>query len=322
MNLKDKKLLYELDINSREKETELARKVGTSKQVINYNIKRLFNEGIIKKFQTVLNLDDLGINIYANVYFKLIGATKQKETEIINFLIKSDSVGYIASIGGRFDLSIVLVAKNLQEFENKLDKIVTSYPELRDYEISLRTFGVKFHKKYLVSKDQVKSKEILVKPTKIPKIDKIDIGILKILSQNSRISIVEISDKLKIPFSTVRVRIKSLEQKGIIAGYSILFDLSKIGFVNYKLFIKSKDKSDKTYKRMLSFVKENKNIIWFFKTIGEHDFELRIEVENQEKYQEIIKELRSEFSAEIEEIETVLIFNELKEDYSVVLENM
>ena len=92
--------------------------------------------------------------------------------------------------------------------------------------------------------------------------------------------------------------------------------------LNYKLFIKLRNKSEDSYKKLLSFSEAHKNIIWVFKTLGEHDCELRIEAESQEKYQEIIKEIRSHFSQIIEETETVIVFNELKEDYSVILENI
>jgi DNA-binding Lrp family transcriptional regulator len=124
---------------------------------------------------------------------------------------------------------------------------------------------------------------------------------------------------LKIPFSTVRNRIKLLEQKEIIAGYSILFDLNKINMQNYKVFIRVNDKSEESHNKLFSYASNQKNIIWFFKTLGDHDYEFRIEVESQEKYQELIRDLRTQFSGIIEEIETLIVFNELKEDYTVVL---
>jgi DNA-binding Lrp family transcriptional regulator len=322
MDAKDKKLLYLLDLNSRMKEPDLAKQLGTSKQVVNYRIKRLESEGVIKKFQSVLNLESQGISIYANIYFKIVGANKKREAEIIDFLIKDNNVGYVALLGGRFDLSIVLVAKNIQELEEHLNEIVKEFPdELREYIISLRTEGLKFYKKYLFQERREENKKILTKEKHLVKIDELDVKILKELSQNSRESIVNISEKLKEPFSTIRARIKSLEQNKVIVGYSLLFDLNKIGMLNYKVFIKTKDKSEESYKKLISFSKFHKNITWFFKTLGEHDFELRIEVDTQEKYQEIIKEIRSEFSSIINELETIIIFNELKEDYSVVLSN-
>ena len=320
MDIKDRKLIYLLDLNSREKETNLSKQLKTSKQVVNYRIKKLTSTGIIKKFQTVLNLNSLGIGVYANIYFKL-HTVKSKEEDIINFLVNNNNVGYVAVLGGRFDLSIVLVAKSIQELEENLNKIVNKYSEeLKEYMVSLRTFGVKFPKKYLLEKS-IETKKILIKEKGLEKIDNLDKQILKFLSQNSRLSIIDISNKLKIPFSTIRARIKSLEKKNIITGYSVLLNLGELNMFNYKLFIKVKDKSEGTYTKLYSFAETYKSIIWFFKTLGDHDYELRIEVESQEKYQEIIKEIRSRFSF-IEEIETIIVFKELKEDYSVVLENL
>jgi len=324
MDPKDKKLLYLLDLNAKAKDSELARQLKTSKQVINYRIKRLVDNGIINKFQTILNLKKLGINIYANIYFKLRNISKIKEQRIITYLNKNNHVGYIGLLGGRFDLSTVIVAKNIEQLETKINKLVTRYPnELSNYIISLRIIGVKFPKKYLTedkkSYREIKPKKIFVKEERIIKIDELDKNILKSLSENARTPVLEISSNLNEPFSTTRVRIKSLEKKEIISGYSTLLDLGKIGLQNYKIFIKTRDKSEESYHKLFSYASTHKNIIWFFKTLGDHDYELRIEVENQEKYQEIIRELRTEFSEIIDEVETVIVFKELKEDYSVIL---
>jgi len=41
LDLKDKKILYELDINSRQPNSEIAKKVGLSKQIVGLRIKKL-----------------------------------------------------------------------------------------------------------------------------------------------------------------------------------------------------------------------------------------------------------------------------------------
>jgi len=55
LDLKDRKILYYLDINSRQSNSDIAKKVGLSKEVVNYRIKRLEKEGIIKGYYTVLD---------------------------------------------------------------------------------------------------------------------------------------------------------------------------------------------------------------------------------------------------------------------------
>jgi len=268
----------------------------------------------------VLNLGSLGVNIYANVYFKLTDLNKKNEKELLDFLLDNPDVGYIGLMGGRYDLSIVLTAKNLQELDKSLSNIVKRFPNyLRNYNISLRLAGYKFHKKYLVESKIKEEKKIMHNEFSAIKLDTIDKNILLMLTDSSRIPLVEISEKINIPFSTVRTRVKNLESGGIISGYSLLFDLNKIGMNNYKLFINAKDKSEEVSHKLFSFAESHKNIIWFFKTLGEHDYEFRIEAESLEKYQEIIKEIRSEFVDALEEIETLIVFKELKEDYGAIL---
>lgn len=59
--------------------------------------------------------------------------------------------------------------------------------------------------------------------------DEIDIKILSVLEENARISNKELSRRLGIPDSTVRDRIRSLEEDGVILGYRTLLDHKKLG---------------------------------------------------------------------------------------------
>ena len=47
LDLKDRKILYELDSNSRQPLSQIAKKVGLSKEVVNYRIRRLEDQKII-----------------------------------------------------------------------------------------------------------------------------------------------------------------------------------------------------------------------------------------------------------------------------------
>jgi len=61
-------------------------------------------------------------------------------------------------------------------------------------------------------------------------VDKKDLKIIEILQKNSRISCMEIARKLRVSESTIRKRVKSLEEKGVIKNYTVLIDPSKIGY--------------------------------------------------------------------------------------------
>jgi len=64
---------------------------------------------------------------------------------------------------------------------------------------------------------------------RIKSLDKIDNKILKLLSENSRMTYVEIGEKVSLSRVAVRNRIKSLEEQGIIERYSIIINPQKIG---------------------------------------------------------------------------------------------
>ena len=61
---KDRKILLELDKNSRQTDSEIAKKVRLSKQITNYRIQNLKKKKIISNFYTVVNAGNLGFNSY------------------------------------------------------------------------------------------------------------------------------------------------------------------------------------------------------------------------------------------------------------------
>lgn len=60
-------------------------------------------------------------------------------------------------------------------------------------------------------------------------LDAKDKEILEWLKSNSKMTVLQISKKMGIPPTTVHNRIKQLETNGIIKGYSIVVDKSKMG---------------------------------------------------------------------------------------------
>jgi DNA-binding Lrp family transcriptional regulator len=67
--------------------------------------------------------------------------------------------------------------------------------------------------------------------------DEIDLNILKVLQEDSRLSFNKIAAKLKISTGTAYNRIKNLEEKGVIKDYSILVDHVKLGFTMTALIL-------------------------------------------------------------------------------------
>jgi len=66
--------------------------------------------------------------------------------------------------------------------------------------------------------------------TSLQKIDDIDLKIIRFLQEDSRRSFSKIADNLGIAVGTAYNRVKSLEDKGILKGYTITVDPIKLGY--------------------------------------------------------------------------------------------
>ena len=62
------------------------------------------------------------------------------------------------------------------------------------------------------------------------KLDEIDHKILEILIENTRTPFTDIAKKLHISAGTVHIRVKKMEQIGLIKGSSLILDYNKLGY--------------------------------------------------------------------------------------------
>ncbi|MCB9054079.1 MAG: Lrp/AsnC ligand binding domain-containing protein [Lewinellaceae bacterium] len=61
-------------------------------------------------------------------------------------------------------------------------------------------------------------------------IDKLDKQILSILMQNSKKAYTDIAKQLYVSGGTIHVRMKKLEEAGIVKGYNLTIDYNKLGY--------------------------------------------------------------------------------------------
>ena len=122
LDVKDKKILYQLDVNSRQPNSEIAKKVGLSKQVVGFRIKRLIKEKLITSFYSIVDISKLGFTVHKN-FLSLQNIDAQKEKTLINFLKNHPNVVWIASCDGKFDLAFGTWAKDMRFLDNTLKEL-------------------------------------------------------------------------------------------------------------------------------------------------------------------------------------------------------
>ncbi|MEM4554598.1 MAG: Lrp/AsnC family transcriptional regulator [Candidatus Anstonellaceae archaeon] len=120
-------------------------------------------------------------------------------------------------------------------------------------------------------------------------LDKIDNDILSLLKENSRLSCRQIAKKLHLHPTTVISRISKLEKTGIITGYGVHLDLSKLGYefmgvVQVKI---SKGKLVETQEKISTL----KGVIAVYDVTGEYDSVAIVAAKTRESFSSIIKSL-------------------------------
>jgi len=311
LDLKDRRILYELDLNSRQSFQKIGRKIRLSKETVFHRIKKLEEQGIIQRYSTMVDVGKLGY-INFRIFLKLQNTTTTKEQEIINYLEKQKAVGWFVTVEGNWDLNIWLLCKSIEElneFWENFNKKYINY--IAQMQLSVFTNITYFSKAYLLDIKNTYRFRFVTLP-KEEKIDNIDKNILKLMAPNSRISVVDIAQKLGISDRTVTTRIRNLERKKIIVGYKTLIDLSKWGYLYYKTHFKLSNITEEKERIFRQYVFEHPNIVYDNIAIGGPNLEIDIQVENTEKLREILKEIKDKFSSVIQDHEILHYLKEYK----------
>ncbi|MBU3940708.1 MAG: winged helix-turn-helix transcriptional regulator, partial [Nanoarchaeota archaeon] len=109
LDKKDLKILSEIDKNSRRTDSEIAKKVGLSKQVVNYRIQRFIDNKLITDFYTLVNVGKLGLNSYY-VFLQLEKINKEQEKTLLRKLGLLGYVGWLVGGIGRWDVILLIYA--------------------------------------------------------------------------------------------------------------------------------------------------------------------------------------------------------------------
>ncbi|MBN1646304.1 Lrp/AsnC family transcriptional regulator, partial [Candidatus Woesearchaeota archaeon] len=152
LDLKDRKILYELDFDARQTDSEIAKKVKLSREVVNYRIGRLVKNGVIKNFVTILNHNALGYLAF-RIYFKFRDVSPEKEEEIVGFL--EEKVAWLVRVRGNWSFNCMIFTTNIFELEKFINALKKRFQKnLIDIHFSLITKIYHYRRGYLLDKKQ------------------------------------------------------------------------------------------------------------------------------------------------------------------------
>jgi len=318
LDIKDKKILYELDRNCRQTDSQIARKVRLSRDSVRYRINKLVEEGYINYFMVILNSMKLGYQWY-RTFFKFRNLDLKKEEEILKYFEKK--VSWITKVEGIWDLNTGIFCKSVYKYRDFINECLTKYEDYIDnYRVSIVTRMWHYSRDYLLGKKS--SNPIFGIMGYSPKedysskeIDNTDYKILQVLLKNARMNIVDIANKTKTTEMIVKYRIKNLQERGIILGFRPFLNIKKLGYSYFKVHFYLCNLSHEKKEEIFSFIHHHPNTVHTTELVGGADLETEFQVKNNEELYSYLKEIRVKFGNYIKFHELLEYTDELKFTY-------
>ena len=148
-------------------------------------------------------------------------------------------------------------------------------------------------------------------------IDKIDISLLNLLQNNTKLNTKELAQKVGLSATPTYERIKRLEKQGYIKHYVAILDrklidknLMVISFVS--LILHSKDVQIEFEKSVIEYAE----VIECFHVTGSYDYQLKVVVSDMEEYQSFIKNKLSSIN-NIANVQSSFVMSSLKDTTAI-----
>jgi Lrp/AsnC family leucine-responsive transcriptional regulator len=296
IDLKDRKILYELDSDCRKSNTQVGKKVGLKKDVVSYRIKKLQEEGVIQFFYTVIDAFKLGYSSY-RYYVNFQYVNENIKNEIVKYFVNYKNICTVGEALGKYDLIVVVWVKDINEFYQFWSKALDKFGDYFETKIfSVYVHGVGFRQSYLLLdnykiEDRVDHEYFGVGKT--VEIDETDYHLLNEMALNARAPLIELAEKFKCSSQTINYRIKRLKKEGLIQGFRVAVKESSIGFKRYKVDIYLKNHNQRI--NIINYIKKNPHLLYISTSTGLCDLEFEFKVKEQKDLISIIEDINYKF---------------------------
>ena len=149
----------------------------------------------------------------------------------------------------------------------------------------------------------------------VERIDKVDLGILRALQQNSRLTIKELASRVNLSTTPVFERLRRLEKEGYIKKYTAVVDAAKLGqgfvvFCSVKLLRMGKDIAID----FVSRIRDIPQVTECYNISGEYDYLLKVHAPDMKYYQEFLINVLGTIDS-LGSIQSWFVMDEVKQNW-------
>ncbi|MCX6771662.1 MAG: Lrp/AsnC family transcriptional regulator [Candidatus Micrarchaeota archaeon] len=312
MDLTDRKILYELDQDSRQSYSSIAKTLKTSPQVVKYRVENLQKSGVLQYCWPMIEYRkaDYFFGLY---FFKLQNMDKESEKELFDYLNSHRFIPIIMRGEGYADLIIAICAKGIFHLRDIITELSNRFGKnFREYDTTIPIGFTQFHRAYLIDAEKKQPREAYTAFTgaevREEMLSESERKVLSMVNYNARVPLVQIARKIGISEISAKNIVKKLEKVGIIQSYTILPDHVLLGKPRHRVLFKLANLTSQKEKMLFTYCQLHPNIVHHLRVIGNWDLVLDIEVERGEPFRKIIQEMKYKFSDIISRVEPTYIY--------------
>ena len=287
------------------------KETGLREHTIRYHLRNLIERGIATPAPFV-DMHLLGYTIF-NVFFSIGAEKKSTKEALLRTLIASKHVTWVGEFGGEYQYGIALCARELGFVSHFLAALSKRFGNIFFEKAVSCQFGTHtYYHKYLSAKRFSVSPLYCGTSSEHVEIDELDDKILSALATHGGLSHRRLAQEVRVPLSTLELRISKLEERKIIKGYYYMVDAVKFGMQRFKLMVYGKGLDAALKDGLSKYCQSHPAIVHLIECFGSWDFEIGVEAEGSEPVMEVIQEIYEQFGASINTIRLLMKFRDLK----------
>jgi len=148
--------------------------------------------------------------------------------------------------------------------------------------------------------------------------DDIDLRIIALLQEDSRLSFNKIANRLEVSVGTAYNRVKNLEAIGIVKGYTVTLDPSKLGYGLTAIIMIQAEGGHLT--EVEQEIAKNVNVIAIYDITGDYDAAVVAKFKDRSGLNDFVKSLLA--TPHIKRTVTSVALDIIKEEYGIKLCNV
>ncbi|MEO6870237.1 MAG: Lrp/AsnC family transcriptional regulator [Ginsengibacter sp.] len=148
--------------------------------------------------------------------------------------------------------------------------------------------------------------------------DKKDLAILKLLEQNARITVKEISSKVHLSTTPVHERVKRMEEEGVIKQYVTLVEGSKVNkALTVICYVSIRQHGKNAGVKFIKTILSLNEVIECYSISGEFDFMLKVVCADMNTYYDFHVNKLSEIE-NVGQVQSVFVMGVIKDTHQLV----